>query len=71
MEGWLWNIVAKGTRNQMLNLRVKKLEQWEALSVAITENLSLLDQTSYILVLNIGAPMNLTEYGVICVINML
>ena len=55
----------------MLNLRVKKLEQWEALSVAITENLSLLDQTSYILVLNIGAPMNLTEYGVICVINML
>ena len=62
--------VAMGTRNHMLRLRVKKLDQREELLVDITKHAGMLDQNYDILVLNIGGEMNVNSKGVVYVINM-
>ena len=58
--------VATWIRNRMLRLRVRKIEQWGALSVARTEHPSLLNRIFDILVLTIGQSMNVTREGVVC-----
>ena len=55
----------------MLRLRVRKLEQWEAILVDRTDHLSVPYQTSEILRLTIGAVMNVPRWGVVCVLNLL
>ena len=57
--------------NYMLRLRVRKLEQWEAILVDRTDHLSVPYQTSEILRLTIGAVMNVPRWGVVCVLNLL
>ena len=63
--------MATGMRNWMLRSRVRKLEQWEALLVDKTENPSITDRTSDILVLKIGVATNVTVEGVVCKLNLL
>ena len=55
----------------MLGLRVRKLGQREEVSVARTEHPIVSDHTSDILVLYIGAAMNVTGEGVVLGINLL
>ena len=73
MNGWMIGTknVVTGMMNRMLILRVRKLEQWEALLVDRTGNPSVLDCTSKILVLAIGEAMIMNGEGVGCGLNLL
>ena len=57
--------VTTGMRNQMFRLRVSKREKWEALLVARTQHQSMLDRTSDVFGLIIGAVNNITREGVV------
>ena len=57
----LKKIVVKGIKNRMLRLRARKIEQWEALSVARTDHPSMAARNSDISGFNIGAAKNVTR----------
>ena len=62
--------VAIGMMNQVMRLRLRKLAQWEALSVAITEHTSVTNRVSKILGLTAGVAMIVTAKSLLCENNM-